>query len=373
MRPGVIVAAALNLALAVPALAEPPVQGFATVDGGTLFYEVQGAGPAVVLIHGGMLDHRAWDPQIAPLVRGHRVVRYDVAGHGQSPVPDAPWRTYEHLRTLLAHLGVERAALVGHSMGARIAIDLAIAHPELVDALVLIGPGMSGFPFSGRDFLASAQVMSAARAASDAPRAADYFMCSWVAGPHRTPAQVDPAVWAKAHLMALPNALHAIDGPAFDPPAVGRLAEVRAPTLVIEGALDCEDIHLVGRLIERRVAGARRVVIPGVAHLVGMEAPAEVNRLILGFLDDPGPKRTTLLRPELEETSVAVARRHATERAWAATCSRGSGWKVPSRWLACRIQDRSCEIGGRGCVAPRHSRHILLVCAHMTERVVEPS
>ena len=306
MRPAVIVAAALSFALAIPALAEPPVRGFATVDGGTLFYEVQGAGPAVVLIHGGMLDHRAWDPQIAPLVRGHRVIRYDVAGHGRSPVPDGPWRAYEHLRSLLTHLGVERAALVGHSMGARIAIDLAIAHPELVDALVLIGPGMSGFPFSGRDFLASAQVMSAARAARDAPRAADYFMRSWVAGPHRTPAQVDPAVWEKAHLMALPNALHPIDGPELDPPAVGRLGEVRAPTLVIEGALDCEDIHLVGRLIERRVAGARRVVIPGVAHLAGIEAADEVNRLIVDFLGEPDRSAPPSLRPDVEQAFVEV-------------------------------------------------------------------
>ncbi len=192
MRPAVIVAAALNLALAVPSLAEPPVRGFARVDGGTLFYEVQGTGAAVILIHGGMLDHRAWDPQIAPLVRGHRVVRYDVAGHGRSPVPDGRWRTYEHLRSILAHLGIERAALVGHSMGARIAIDLTIAHPGLVDSLVLLGPGMSGFPFSGRDFLASTQVMSAARAASDAPRAA-----------YRRALEVDPA---------FPSAMRGLDG-----------------------------------------------------------------------------------------------------------------------------------------------------------------
>ncbi|MBZ5587151.1 MAG: alpha/beta fold hydrolase [Acidobacteriia bacterium] len=306
MRHTALVAVMLTLVLAVPALAGPAVTGFAPVEGGKLFYEVLGKGPAVVLIHGGMLDHRAWDPQIAALTRGHRVVRYDAAGHGQSPVPDKPWKTYEHLRALLTQLGIRHAAIVGHSMGARIAIDLAIADPELVDALVLISPGMSGFPFTGRDFLQSSATMAAAQRAGNAARASEYFMRSWVAGPHRTPAQVDKAIWEKALLMALPNALHQIDGPELDPPAVGRLAEVKAPTLVIEGALDCEDIHLIGRLIERRVAGTRRVVIPGVAHLAGLEAPAEVSRLIVDFLRAPVAARTAPARPEVEQTFVDV-------------------------------------------------------------------
>ncbi|MBP7148577.1 MAG: alpha/beta hydrolase [Acidobacteria bacterium] len=64
-----------------------PRQGFAPVPGGSLFYEESGAGPAVILIHGGMLDHRMWDPQLEAL-SGFRIIRYDVAAHRRSPKPE---------------------------------------------------------------------------------------------------------------------------------------------------------------------------------------------------------------------------------------------------------------------------------------------
>lgn len=277
----------LILCSAVLAGADQPRQGFIQVEGARLFYAEEGKGPAVVLIHGGMLNHHAWDPQVRALARHFRVVLYDAAGHGQSDVPSTSWKTYEHLRALLDHLGIPHAALVGHSMGARIAVDLAIAHPEMVDALVLVGPGMSGFPFTGRDWGINSGGLARAMRAKDSERAVDFFMRSWVAGPHRTPPQVDRRVWAKVREMALPNAGRFAQGEELDPPAVGRLGEVKAPTLVVEGELDCEDIHLVGRWVERQVPGTRRVVIPGVAHLPGMEDPERFNQLLVGFLRSP--------------------------------------------------------------------------------------
>ena len=87
--------------------------------------------------------------------------------------------------------------------------------------------------------------------------------------------------------MAVPNALTGAQGGELEPPAVGRLGEIKAPVLVIEGELDCEDIHLIDRLIERRIPGTRRVVVPGVAHMPNMERPEEVNRLLLDFLKKP--------------------------------------------------------------------------------------
>lgn len=296
----------LMLCSAVLASADQPRQGFVQVEGARLFYVDEGSGPAVVLIHGGMLDHRAWDPQVPALARHFRVVRYDVAGHGRSDVPGAPWKTYEHLQALLGHLGIPHAALVGHSMGARIAIDLAIAHPEMVDALVLVGPGMSGFPFTGRDWGINSGGLAQAMRAKDSERAADLFMRSWVAGPHRTPAQVDRAVWAKVREMALPNASRFAQGDELDPPAVGRLGEVKAPTLVVEGELDCEDIHLIGRWVERQVRGARRVIIPGAAHLPGMEVPERFNQLLVAFLRAPRNAPTASPRPGVEEAFVEV-------------------------------------------------------------------
>ncbi|HNX51278.1 MAG TPA: alpha/beta fold hydrolase [Thermoanaerobaculaceae bacterium] len=283
---GILIALSTMLLPSV-AGARPPVTGFVPVPGGELFFEERGTGPAVILIHGGMLDHRMWDPQVDELAHHFRVIRYDVAGHGRSPKPSTPWKNFEQLGLLMQALKVDSASLVGLSMGGRIATDFAIAHPERVHALVLVDPGMSGFPFTGRDWAAHLGERYRARTAGDARKVAEVFMRSWLVGPHRTPAQVDPTVWAKVLEMATPNALKQEEGSDLEPPAVGRLGEVRAPVLVLEGELDCEDIHLITRLIERRVSGARRVVIPGVAHMPNLERPAEVNRLLLGFLRRP--------------------------------------------------------------------------------------
>jgi len=252
-----------------------------------------------------MLDHRAWDKQVDALAREFTVIRYDVSGHGQSTASEKPWKTYEQLHELLKYLGVGHAALIGHSMGARIAIDAAIAYPELVDELILVGPGMSGFPFTGRDWHQNAGTERAVRRAGDSGRAVDYFMRSWVAGPHRTPSQVDPEVWSKVREMASGATGW---GPAseLDPPAVGRLGEIHAPTLVIEGELDCEDIHHIGRWVEREVAGSRRVVMPGVAHLPSMESPEKFNQLVLEFLRAPHVAQTAQGAAPIQETFVDV-------------------------------------------------------------------
>lgn len=263
--------------------------GFVPVPGGKLFYEERGSGPAVILIHGGMLDHRMWDPQVEALARGHRVIRFDVASCGQSPVPEKPWKAWEHVDLLMAALNVESASLVGLSLGGWMAVDFAIARPGKVRSLVLIDPGLQGFPFTARDWAPRLGAYYRAKRAGDAAKVADLFLRTWLAGPHRTPAQVEPAVWAKALGMAVPNALRFTEGSMLEPPAVGRLGEIQAPVLVIEGELDCEDIHLVDRLLERRVPGTRRVVIPGVAHMPNLERPNEVNRLLVDFLRKAPP------------------------------------------------------------------------------------
>ena len=112
--------------------------GRVAVDGGTLYYEARGSGPAVVLLHGGGLDLGMWDPQVEPLARSFRVIRYDARGHGRSTARMGPYSTLEDLRRLLDHLGVARAHLVGLSMGAGVALDFAINHPERVSKLALV-------------------------------------------------------------------------------------------------------------------------------------------------------------------------------------------------------------------------------------------
>src|SRR6185503_16516762 len=83
--------------------------GRVAVEGGTLYYETRGSGPAVVLLHGGGLDHTMWDPQVEALARSYRVIRFDARGHGRSTARMPPFSMHEDLRRVLDHLGVERA------------------------------------------------------------------------------------------------------------------------------------------------------------------------------------------------------------------------------------------------------------------------
>ena len=102
------------------------------VQGGTLFYDDQGSGPVIVLLHAGGRDHTMWDAQVQTFTRGFRVIRYDLRGHGRSTAPLGPFDMAEDLRRVLDHLNVEHARLVGVSMGAAVFMDDADEYEALV-------------------------------------------------------------------------------------------------------------------------------------------------------------------------------------------------------------------------------------------------
>ena len=117
--------------------------------GARLVYQVSGAGPAVVLIHGFGLDMRMWDPQIAPLAARFRVVRYDCRGFGASGPfdPGVPYTHAGDLVALLDHLGIGDAVLAGLSFGGRVALQAALAAPDRVRGLALLDAVLDGVPW----------------------------------------------------------------------------------------------------------------------------------------------------------------------------------------------------------------------------------
>jgi 3-oxoadipate enol-lactonase len=113
-----------------------------------LAHEVAGSGPTLLLVHAGIADRRMWDDQVGPFAAaGWRVVAADLPGFGETPRPDGPVALWATLRDLLARLGVDRAVVVGCSLGGRAAVDLAVAAPERVRALVLVGSSLAGRRF----------------------------------------------------------------------------------------------------------------------------------------------------------------------------------------------------------------------------------
>src|SRR3954463_6383416 len=118
--------------------------GFAEVNGARLYYEAMGEGTAVVLVHGGLVDSRLWDAQMKPLSKHFRVVRYDIRGYGRSPAPTGEYYPHEDLRALLDYLKIDKATLVGLSLGGIVAADFALEQPARVERLVLVGSGLRG-------------------------------------------------------------------------------------------------------------------------------------------------------------------------------------------------------------------------------------
>jgi pimeloyl-ACP methyl ester carboxylesterase len=255
-----------------------PQTGAANLNGTTFAYEQAGDGPPLVFIHAGIADSRMWEAQFA-------VVRYDLRGFGRTPPVEGQYAHEEDLGALLVHLGLGRVSLVGCSQGSRIALDFALRHPERVERLVLTSPAVSGLRYDGPPPPQAAE-LEAADAAGDLARVNELEMQIWVDGPRRAPDQVDAAVRRLALAMnaiALANEGVGSERP-MEPPAAGRLGEVRAPALILVGELDTPRTRAAAEHLAAGLPNARRVVLSGAAHLPNMEQPTAYNRLVKAFL-----------------------------------------------------------------------------------------
>jgi pimeloyl-ACP methyl ester carboxylesterase len=269
---------------------------FVEINGTRLHYDVRGAGDPLVLIHSGISDLRLWDEQMDVFAASHRVIRYDVRGYGQTPHPPGPgaFSRYDDLRALLDYFDVNQTVVLGCSIGGAIAIDFSLAYPERVTALIPVASAVGGYDPEETDVAAKEErerlfaEVNAAYDRGDLQRAAHLLAQVWMDGPKRSPDQVDPQVRARAVSMLLDLFELPEDEGAeqpLEPPAASRLAEIKVPTLVVVGDHDDERILLAADYLAEGIAGARKVVIPRVAHYPNMERPTEFNRLVLDFLE----------------------------------------------------------------------------------------
>lgn len=264
------------------------MRGTAEVNGAGFHFELAGEGRPLVLLHAGICDARMWDGQFEAFAASRKVLRYDRRGFGRTTQGAGAFSHVEDLDDLLGHLNLGRAAFVGCSQGAKIALDLSLKRPGLVEALVLVAPSVSGYRHAAA---AAPQYVEIERAdaAGDVERVNELELQVWVDGPGRAPGEVDPGVRELVREMNL-AALKASAGEESPPGVVAaaRLGEVRAPTLVVVGDLDTPQTLEAAGALARGVPGARLEVVRGAAHLPNMERPEEFNRIVLEFLSGPG-------------------------------------------------------------------------------------
>lgn len=262
-------------------------KGTLETNGARIYYEVEGSGEPVVLIHAGVANLRMWDEQVEVLRDAYRVIRYDTRGFGATETDAVEFSNRADIAALLDHLGESSAHVLGLSRGGMIALDFALEYPDRVRSLVVAAGGISGYQSPDE---ADASVFTEPEKlleARDWEGISEWETAYWADGPGQPKDRVDPALRARVHDWILTNyqAQKEEGTPQpLDPRAVGRLSELTAPLLVIIGTLDEPGTQESMHHLAKAVPGARLEVFEGAAHMLHLEQPDRFNTLLREFL-----------------------------------------------------------------------------------------
>jgi pimeloyl-ACP methyl ester carboxylesterase len=267
-----------------------------TVGGTRIAYLDAGGGPPVILIHGFGGSMWQWEYQQAPLAAHHRVITLDLPGSGLSDKPDIAYTPDEMIafvRGFMDALGIQKASLVGNSMGGGVVIGMALAHPERVDRMVLI----SGLPKGVREKLTGRLTRRAVE--TSAPvwliRLGNWLAGRWVTEEvlkeivhdhsRLTPAVIERSYQNRKRPGLIRAAMAAAGNlPVWERGFAPRIGEIGRPALVIWGEQDQVFPPEVGRELQTAIKGASFALIPGAGHIPQWEQPEAVNPLLIAFL-----------------------------------------------------------------------------------------
>jgi 3-oxoadipate enol-lactonase len=251
-----------------------------------LAYDDAGRGECVVLIHGHPFDRTLWQPQLAALRDGFRVVAPDLRGFGQSPVTQHLVTMRElaaDIEELLGILGIGRAAVVGLSMGGLVTMELAASRPERYWAIGLVATTMEPAPAER-----AARRERADAVERDGMQVLLDYMHTGVYGPE-CPVSVRARVDAMMSAAPPAGAAAALRGRAERPDYRALLADLDIPALVCTGSADPWSDQVVTAEIIAHLKRPELVVIDGAGHLPNLEAEAQFNDVLRAFLRAHAP------------------------------------------------------------------------------------
>jgi pimeloyl-ACP methyl ester carboxylesterase len=264
-----------------------------TDDGVMLYAETTGTGAPLIFIHEFAGDHRSWEPQVRFFSGGYRCITYAARGYPPSDVPEdgaaySQHRAVADAVAILDGLDVNRAHLVGLSMGGFTALHLLLGHPDRVASAVVAGVGYGALPERQESFRAECEAIASAFETEGAWRVA----ARYAVGPARVQFQnKNPRGWAEfAAALGEHSALGAaltMRGVQAARPSLYRLrnelAQVRAPVLVVVGDED-EGCLQTGLMLKRTVGPSGLVILPQTGHTANLEEPDAFNRVVDRFL-----------------------------------------------------------------------------------------
>ena len=234
------------------------------VDGGEVWADDSGSDrPPLVLLHPGVGDSRIWEPLMPALTADYRVIRYDARGFGRSPAPTVKFTLLADLIAVLDHFALDRTPIVGCSQGGGSALGLALAQPGRVSALVLLCPGVPGYPWPD-DPSINAAYERAIPAGVEA--VAEVMLGLWGAA-GRT-----PEVWEQLRSAARAG-ISNDDFEEEDPPVFDRLGEIAVPTSLMIGDADRPALIECDLQAAARIPGCVLIEVPGLDHLPPLRVP----------------------------------------------------------------------------------------------------
>jgi pimeloyl-ACP methyl ester carboxylesterase len=252
------------------------------VDGGAVWADDSGGdGPPLVLLHPGVGDSTIWEPVRPALTTAFRVIRYDARGFGRSGPPKVKFSLLADLITVLDHYGLDRAAIVGYSQGGGSALGLALEQPTRVSALVLLCPGLPGYPWPEDPDDELDAEYERALGAGDVDALAGLLQHVW-AGAGPTPAVMEQ-LRSAARAEIASGDLQQQDPPVFD-----RLGAISAPTSLLVGDADYPPLIQANRQAAARIPGCELTVVPGMDHMPPLREPDLVLRTIRSTLARAG-------------------------------------------------------------------------------------
>ena len=243
----------------------------------------------VVLIHGVGMNQSVWAPQIEALSTAYRVLVYDMLGHGASALPTAAPTLDEYaaqLEALLDEMQIERAHVVGHSMGALVALEFALTHPQRTRSVAALNAVYDRTPAQREAVMSRAATLGEPAAGQPAEAGVDATLSRWFGDPipvHLTQAaqavrdlllSVDPVGYARTYrLFASSDDAH-----------VGRLAGLTVPALFLTGECDPNSSPSMSRAMAQAAPFGRAEIIANERHMMNVTDPARVNERLLAFL-----------------------------------------------------------------------------------------
>lgn len=263
----------------------------AEINGTVLHYTLEGEGTSLVLIHAGVADSRGWKHQIETLAQHYQVLVYDLRGYGQSKMPaNESYAHHEDLHALLTHLNIDSAFVVSMSMGGKTAINFTLTYPDMVRGLVVIGSALEGYPLGGNYLKKMWTQAGEAFDDDNQTRAAEIEMEMWLVGEGRALETVATDVRQLVTEMIQLSYVRETEAEdaeeiEFNPPAVDRLSEIQAKTLVLVGKYDAPVMHDIATKIAVDIPNSQKIVLENTAHLPNVEVPAVLNQHILDFLN----------------------------------------------------------------------------------------